>query len=179
MIRHIKKFSLSETKIELTPGHRNKSHYAHRVQNPELYRSFLLLECGTSHVYDMFISWDYFIETAENRSYRMDYDICYTSDYLEAFGKAPVPMRAVYYLNNVVHIYDSKGWFLRTVKTAYSASHIVDGWCQGTHWCTKRASRKGLYYSSYLRERIYTKIYDWYPGFEADAEKKGLEICTW
>lgn len=179
MIRHIKKFSLSETKIELTPGHRNKSHYAERVQNPELYRSFLLLECGTSHVYDMFMSWDYFMETAETRCYRMDYDICYTSDYIEAFGKAPVPMRPLYCLNNVVHVYDSKGWYLRTVKTLYTASHVVDGWAQGSLSNTKRFSRQGLFFSSYLRERIYTKIYDWYPGFEADAKKIGLEICTW
>lgn len=180
MIKHITKFTLDERKVELTPGIYNKAHYKHRVMNPEKYNSLLLLETGTNHVYDMFFEWDYFLGVAEERCYRMDYDWCYTADYIEAFGKKPVPQRPGYGLNKVIYSYDPKGWYLeKHIRNSRIAEHVVDGWGKGTIAYTRRLSREEIFYSTYKRERIYTRIYDWYPGFEEDCAKLGKEICDW
>ena len=180
-MKHITKFSIDErNKVELTPGHYSKLHYAKRIPNPDKYNSLLLLEVGTDHVYDMYFDWDYFLGVAEERCYRMDYDWCYTADYIEAFGKNPVPMRPGYGFNKMIHAYDEKGWYIETQqRDGRIAEHVVDGWGQGTHAYTRRYARDGIFYSTYKRDRIYTRIYDWYPGFEKDCEKLGKEICPW
>ncbi len=178
MIQHITKLTFAHKKIELTPGHKHQAHYRERISNPNKFNTLFLLEPGTDHVHEMYWDWDTFFEAAEHYAYRMDYDFCFTQDYIEAFGKNPVPQKPGYGFNHVVHLYAKGGWYSTTVKLA-SASHIVDGWAKGVANYTKRLSAKGYYYSTYKRERIYTRLHDWYPGFEARCAELGLEICDW
>lgn len=176
-IKYISKFSFQEMKrVELTPGQTTRAHYAKRIESPDKYNSFFLLEPGTDHVYDMFFNWDKFKEMAENMYYRMDFDWCYTADYIEAFGKNPVPQRPYYGFNTVVHGYTKPGgWYKETIDHADVGWTFVDAWALGNNHWTKRYSSKGIYWSTYKWDRIYTKIVDWTPAFDAWVEKYGVD----
>jgi hypothetical protein len=54
---------------------------------------------------------------------------------------------------------------------------FVDAWAMGNNYWTKRYSSKGIYWSTYKWDRLYTKIIDWTPGFDALVEKWKLEVC--
>lgn len=187
MIQHITKFNLNETrKVELTPGtskySSNRAHAKNRIENPDEYNSLFLLEPGTSHIYEMFFDWQEFLDWAEFYGYRLThFDYCYTRDYIEAFGKNPVPQRPGYGFNFTIHVYDEKGWFIKTTTTLEQGTphHIVDGFAKATILYTKRYSLGKCFYSTFKRERIYTRVFDSYRGLEDDCKLKGYEFCDY
>ena len=187
-IKNITKFNLNETKkVELTPGtskySSSRAHFKNRIENPHKFNSLFLLEPGTDHVYDMFFDCQEFLDWAEFYGYRLThFDYCYTQDYIEAFGKNPVPQRPGYGFNHTIHMYDERGWFIKTTTTQEGKGipyHIVDGFAKATVFYTKRYSLGKTLFSTFKRERLYTRVFDVYPGFEAECKVKGFEFCDY
>lgn len=75
--------------------------------HPTEFQSLLLLEPDTDQVIYWFRSWSKFIEFAEHRHWRLDFDFTYTSTYIKLFEKAPKPLHPRYKLNNEIYLYDA------------------------------------------------------------------------